>query len=48
MQVIDNQHLKYSDDECTKEMFEKELASSNYKRIYVASECKPDFAIIKG
>ena len=36
------------DDECTEEMFEKELASSNYKRIYVASECKPDLSIIKG
>jgi hypothetical protein len=37
----------YFDDECTQEMFEKELASSKYKRIYVASEYKPDLARIK-
>lgn len=35
------------DDECTEEIFERELASSNFKRIYVASECKQDLAIIK-
>ena len=36
------------DDECTKDKFDKELARSNFKRIYVASECMPDLAIIKG
>ena len=35
------------DENCTEEMFYKELANRNYKRIYIASECKPDLMIIK-
>lgn len=36
------------DDDCTEVMFNRELTSSKFKRIYVASECKPDLAKIKG